>query len=925
MSSISSTVSLIFQGVNNVTNTVNQIQGQVGALSSGIARVTAPLADFTTLAIKTEASIIALAAAMGAIAFRESVQFESSLLDLQKVLGDADPAAAEFVGTLEALAVQYGENGNALVASMANFKQSGFTAQESAALVKNALDLVIAGDIEAAQSSDLLVASLKGFGAEASEAGRLVDILNEVSNNYATSVEELAIGFARLSPVASAAGLTFEETAALLTPVIEVFRDGSESANGLKTILLRLTSDTKPVVEALATLGVSQRDANGELRLGRDILRDVQGAYQGLEETQKAAIAQQLAGTDQAARALIVFDNLNKTLAVNETATKAAGSAIKEVEIRLAAASTVINRSIEQYRQLAKTIGDEYRVQLTGVIDATGDLAEAIETSIKDGGFDTLFDALRPQLESLEGLIRTIAANFGEALAGVDFTRLVQSFERLGGAFGGLFGDLDLRTVEGLRDFLQGMADTLALLTDYVGGAVESFGPFVRQAGELLAQVRDLDPSLISLAGNIGGLATVAHNLSGPLALVVSGVTALGSAGPSISAFRSALSSLGGLIGTVGGLSTALGTGGLAGAVGLLSFTLTRESGLADLLNDILAPDLLYGDGASIGTFFADVTDALRGTRVELEYLPTPTQRALAEVTALRQEFEALAGPAADAPKRLVSSQEELARSGDRLAAVFAEQGLAFDRATGALVPLAQATEALADTNAAAGRSTQALVGYYTNADGKIVPLYRELSEVAKGGNEAAESLEQAAQRSEDFLIRMAEIASDERIRKFEIEASIQTAQFERDARVFESTTERIKANFESLGTTISSTGELLGSLVSEYTSAESRFDQIKLDRLIQQEMENREQALALQEKLTDAQVEQIRAYTHLLEVQARRLARGDGMIEIKVDGSEVDPALEQVWRVLVEKARARANEEGGAALLGLPITVAAP
>jgi hypothetical protein len=56
----------------------------------------------------------------------------------------------------------------------------------------------------------------------------------------------------------------------------------------MRTTLLKLTDDTKPVVEALAALGISQRDANGQLKFGRDILFEVAIAFSSLGDTEKA-------------------------------------------------------------------------------------------------------------------------------------------------------------------------------------------------------------------------------------------------------------------------------------------------------------------------------------------------------------------------------------------------------------------------------------------------------------------------------------------------------------------------------------------------------------------------------------------------------------------------------------------------------------
>ena len=261
--------------------------------------------------------------------------WESALADLAKVLNGDKEKAKEYGDQLNQLATRYAQSGQALVASMAYFVQAGYDAKEAFDLVEQSVKLMIAGEIEAGEASDYLVSILKGFKAPAGEAASTVDLLNEVSNKYATNVKELAIGMAGISPIAKRMNFSMAETAGLLVPVIEVYRSGSEAADALKTGLQQLTADTAPVKEALASIGVSQTDLNGKLRSGKDIFLDVAKAMVGLDDATKQYVIGQLVGIEQAGRMAQVFDNLNSYLGVTETAAASAGSAMKEIETRL--------------------------------------------------------------------------------------------------------------------------------------------------------------------------------------------------------------------------------------------------------------------------------------------------------------------------------------------------------------------------------------------------------------------------------------------------------------------------------------------------------------------------------------------------------------------------------------------------------------
>ena len=304
------------------------------------------------------AATAAAAGFFGVKVFGEAIKFESALLDLQKVMSDTEGSASQFTAISEELAKKFGVSSAEVLQGAANFKQAGFDLQEAFQLQETALKLVIAGDLEAAEAAELLVSTLKGFKAPASEAARLTDVLNEVSNRYATNLRELAIGMAEVSPIAKIMGFTFEETAGLLTPIIEVFRSGSESAQGFRTGLLKLLDDAVPVTNALHDLGVDQKEFNGQMRSGKDIVGDVAQAFIGLDRNSKLVFATQLVGLRQAGKMVEVFDGLALSTEITNVAMHAAGSINKEVATRLASTAAKGKKATQSFNIMAKSIGN---------------------------------------------------------------------------------------------------------------------------------------------------------------------------------------------------------------------------------------------------------------------------------------------------------------------------------------------------------------------------------------------------------------------------------------------------------------------------------------------------------------------------------------------------------------------------------------
>lgn len=516
MADVQKTIEILFQGDDRLSSTIRGMSSELDGLATGfnvlgragdvIESIAQPFATLAKGVLATEAALGAMAAGGLAYSITKAIEFEAASADLNKVLGEESDRLQEAQDAALAMSSQYGVSSSEVLASMANFKQAGFDLTGAMELTAQSIQLMIAGDLSAAEASDILVASLKGFKAPAEEAGRLTDILNEVSNKYATNVAELGSGMARLSPIASQMGFSFEETAGILTPVIEVFRSGDEAANALKTGLLKLVDDSAPVQNALASIGVSQRDANGELRSGKDILFDVATAFTTLDDNQKIFLASQLVGIHQAGRMVEVFDGLNKTTEVTDAALGAAGSAANEVAIRLETAEVAVKRFAVGFENLGIEIGKEFLMATTDIVQGGTDIENTLRTLVKDGTFDPVFEKIRSFGVEFGELLDGIAAAMPEAFAQVEWEDLLASLENLKGSFGGLFDalfdDLDLTKPDDLAAAIQKVVDGVTTLTNITSGIIDRLSPLVRLFVDWAETIGHWDAESQKAAGN---------------------------------------------------------------------------------------------------------------------------------------------------------------------------------------------------------------------------------------------------------------------------------------------------------------------------------------------------------------------------------------------------------------------------------------
>ncbi|MBF0140070.1 MAG: phage tail tape measure protein [Magnetococcales bacterium] len=505
MADLSKTIEIVFFGNDKLSQSMKPVSEALTSASDVIT-------DITKKMVLLEAAIVTIGTAFAVHAFNSAKKYETALVDLKKVLNEQEEKDLPNIQkAVTDLSETYGQSSTAILQSVADFRQAGYGVNEAMTLTKTAMDMVISGGVEAAQASEILIASLKGFEAPASDAGRVLDVLNEISNNYAASTKELGLGLSKLAPIAKLAGMSIEETAAVLTPVIEVYRSGTEAADALKTGLLKLTDNSKTVTETLEKIGVAQKDANGHLRSAKDILIDVGTAFKTADENDKLFLTSQLVGIDQAGRMVKVLDNMSKVSEITAIAQHANGSAAKEVAARFETAQVAVDRFAAAWENVSIAVGGKFLPEVKGVIDGATALEKAFRGVVESGTLNGLTDALKPHLKGVEDLFKTMAKNLPEALKYIDFSPIAESFGNLGTsvqqAFQGIFGHIDLSTIEGLHDAIQRVVNGIAALTNFTGAVIKGLDPVWEGIGIGITKFSEMDEATAQTIGNFSAMA----------------------------------------------------------------------------------------------------------------------------------------------------------------------------------------------------------------------------------------------------------------------------------------------------------------------------------------------------------------------------------------------------------------------------------
>lgn len=213
--------------------------------TAGVRRVEKSLLSLNAVANKTRA-IIGRAFTAFAItaAVRRGINvladFGQAMSTVQAVTRGTAPELAKLRAEAQRLGATTRFTATQAAEGMVFLARAGFTTQEVLDSVEGTLTLAQSGALELARASELTANIIRGFGLEASEAARVVDIMSLAANSSDTNVQQLGKALSFVAPAASNLGISIEETTAALGRLGDAGIKGTRGGTGLRTLLIKL-------------------------------------------------------------------------------------------------------------------------------------------------------------------------------------------------------------------------------------------------------------------------------------------------------------------------------------------------------------------------------------------------------------------------------------------------------------------------------------------------------------------------------------------------------------------------------------------------------------------------------------------------------------------------------------------------------------
>ena len=249
-----------------------KVGANIGPLKAALKTASAKLRRFGSTAKKVGGTLSrglsAPIAIIGATSVKVFADFESEMSKVKAVSG----ATADQLKMLTENAKNLGSTtvftARDVASLQVEFAKLGFTASEIDKVTESTLFLAQASGSDLARAAEVAGATLRGFGLEAEETGRVTDVMALSFASSALDMEAFAESMKYVAPIANAAGIGIEETTAMLELLANAGIKGSMAGTAMKKIIGELGSTSDGVagaIKKLAKEGIQLADAKDEV------------------------------------------------------------------------------------------------------------------------------------------------------------------------------------------------------------------------------------------------------------------------------------------------------------------------------------------------------------------------------------------------------------------------------------------------------------------------------------------------------------------------------------------------------------------------------------------------------------------------------------------------------------------------------------
>jgi TP901 family phage tail tape measure protein len=215
-------------------------------------------------------------AAMGISTLKTAGDFEAGMNRVQGLTS----ATAQEMSVLTKQARELGAttqfSASQATEAMQFLSMAGFQTEKIYKVMPDTLNLAAAGVLELGEAADIVSNIMTGFNKKPEELAHISDVLTSTFTSTNTNLQQLGEGMKFVAPIASAMGISLEETAAAMGLLGNAGIQASMAGTSLRGALAKLGKPTGEAVATMKKLGIKKSqlvDSAGNVRSFTEAVR----------------------------------------------------------------------------------------------------------------------------------------------------------------------------------------------------------------------------------------------------------------------------------------------------------------------------------------------------------------------------------------------------------------------------------------------------------------------------------------------------------------------------------------------------------------------------------------------------------------------------------------------------------------------------
>jgi TP901 family phage tail tape measure protein len=277
----------VMSGVNNTTKKGNKLQD---SMFKGVVKGAAVFSILVTAFRRVNAALTSMISTF--------TEFEFTMAKVRAVSGATGNEFMQLTESAEKLGRTTFFTASQVAELQLNYSKLGFTTQEILAAQEATINLSISTGSDLARAAIVAGSAIRGFQLDASEAGRVVDVMAVSFTSSAMDIEKFQTSMTKVAPIAAMAGFTIEETTAIMSKLADTGIEASIAGTSLRNILLKMQD---PTSELTRKVGHTIHSLDDMLRIFKNMQdegTDLADVLTFMDVRQVAAFGTMLEGAD---------------------------------------------------------------------------------------------------------------------------------------------------------------------------------------------------------------------------------------------------------------------------------------------------------------------------------------------------------------------------------------------------------------------------------------------------------------------------------------------------------------------------------------------------------------------------------------------------------------------------------------------------